>query len=655
MTFQQWADDPSQDRIVLAEIQPAEQVGAFTLNSGVVYQVSWKKYVQTTVIGGGLYRRLDSVRENGTVYSSQSSIVNCQANAGSYFYDSANDLLYVHTTTGSAPDTFSFIGTWFTIFTSTQDPKFTDQPIYEPRLTGTLPKVTGEKPDELFGATIFSEGQLTVANGDAAFDILGASWIWENKTVTLKVGGSALGYSSYATMAVMKIVSANVDDLHLTLDLTAMANVLNRNVPPNTIASTLLFLGSVGFNLANNAAASPVLGESAPIILGQMLDVPLRFIYDDGSAVATYMIWDYSLSTQLSNPLYTIQNLYAINRATGVRTRIGPTFTDVNAINSNGTYGINTTSGNYTYRDSQGYDLRADIIQNSGPLAGGIVTGLGSIAYTILVLCGEIDANIDKPSFVAIDTNVGYVAGLVLNATQPASDAMRQVEQSGLLQVYWSTALGKWTARVFDPTAAVVTALVAQDFSDWEALIDEQSVLSDVRVQYAQSWATGSASEISRQDSATQYGRESTDTFRIGTLLAYSYDAQELCDRYAFLKQRVRKLVTAPQRNLALITINPGDFVSVTRDRGPTLTGAYAGDSMLIRAFTIQLAPTIAVTVTLDDMAQLLTKVGVYADDAGYDWSTATADQKRTLCFYSDDNGFIDPTDMATKNRKVYW
>src|SRR6185436_14526180 len=117
------------------------------------YYVSFSTQIATTIIAGGIYRRLDSVRENATTYTSRASAALVDANLGSYFHDTATNRLYVSTTTGASPETFALVGAWFTLFFSDVAVTFTDsRPLYWPIVTGNLPALTATLPDLLFGA-----------------------------------------------------------------------------------------------------------------------------------------------------------------------------------------------------------------------------------------------------------------------------------------------------------------------------------------------------------------------------------------------------------------------------------------------------------------------------------------------------------------------
>lgn len=609
------------------------QVGVAINGTSQAYYVSWANQAQTSVAKGGIYRRLDSVRISGTALTLRASVASTSANLGSYYYDSALQRLYVSTSSGFSPNTFAFVGAWFTIFLSSADPGFSDQPLYEPRLGGQIPQVGGEVAEEMFGATVFDSGTLKVANGDGVFDMLSRSWIWENKKVALKIGGSSLSYSDYATVATMRIITAQVDDLSLAVTVESMASILNRTIPARTFSA----FDALAFGATSTTDGA--IGTVGPNPIGTVEDCPLTRVGTEPLSRPLYMVSDrvYALSYSIL-----VSALYAINDTTGERTKL-TSATDYN-YSVFGHLALTAT----TYATENGYSLRADLTDAAGDLR------CGTVAHRILTLCGEDDANIDTAAFTQADADFTGTIGLFLNSQQSAAEIMRQLEQSAFMRVYVGSD-GLWTCKVFDPLRATVGVLVDQDFVDWRADTIDQSAISEVRVGYGYNPSTGKYTQSTQTDSATQYGRETTDSHTINTYLRSEGDAADIAGKYVFLKQRVRAIIDASLTVMSLATVSPGDFVAVTRSRAPSPAGLYSSDVLMIRKLTVSLAPVIKVDVILDDMALVLRNVGAYADDTEIDWSTASATEKTTYNFYSDDDGYIDSSDVTTLDRRVYW
>jgi len=134
---------PAAAFVVLVEAQPMEPLRVWTAAGGLAntYYASFSSQIATTITPGGLYRRLDSVKQNATALVSRASAALVDANLGSYFYDTATSRIYVSTTTGVTPETFALVGAWFTLFFSTTSVSFSDQPWYAPIVNGALPTV----------------------------------------------------------------------------------------------------------------------------------------------------------------------------------------------------------------------------------------------------------------------------------------------------------------------------------------------------------------------------------------------------------------------------------------------------------------------------------------------------------------------------------
>src|SRR5690348_523202 len=91
-TFAEWLAEVVTDRTVLCELQPAEALEGWTAVGGAtpnVYSIAWSTLIDTTRIPGGVYRRFDEVRVNGTALTVRASLALVNSNLGSYLYDEA--------------------------------------------------------------------------------------------------------------------------------------------------------------------------------------------------------------------------------------------------------------------------------------------------------------------------------------------------------------------------------------------------------------------------------------------------------------------------------------------------------------------------------------------------------------------------------------
>lgn len=687
------------DFVVLAEVQIMEPLGVWTAAGGGLtntWYASFPTQIATSVVGGGMYRRLDEVRQNATALTSRASAALVDSNLGSYFHDTANSRIYVSTAAGTSPDLAALVGAWFTLFFSTRAVDFSDQPVYAPILTGELPSLRSEMPDPLFGAITSDTGSLSLLNGDGLFDRMSRQYVWRNKRVAVKLGGLSLDYSDFATVTTMRINSIGVSDDVATLQLEQIGSILNRSIPPRTWGDGLTF----------SAVGEGILKDSQPWIFGVAKDCHLPLT--DNTSDGEYQFVDLLLSPSGA----TVNAVYAIHRTTRERTTLSSpadygassttvtllphtqaidfaSFASPTVVFTFTAHGLTTgdtviISGSSTSPSIDGewgvtvisFNAFEVPVNVSGSGAGGLITkrgythqdyeiladltGLvsaptfGSIVPALLLELGEHSGNIDTAAFAAIDAP--QQIGCYLTEPIQAADLLLELEQSVLAQVYVG-ADGRWTCRKFNPSSSASFTLTDEDFAAWDSDDDLAAVLNEVRVQYDHRHATDSTSEAASSDDAVRYGSETSDSHQVFTYLRDSADASSLAQRYRFYKGAPSARIRFEERGLTLMTAVVGDLVAVTRDRGPVArTGRFDGHILQIVELEKALGPD-APTVrgVLWDFGGQTDRIARYAEAGStLTWAAASAEERATLGFYADSNGYIDPADGLTRHLKVY-
>src|SRR5262245_41808501 len=104
-SFSEFLAWPTREEVILVELTPSLSVTGWTLQTGSTYKATLSRFDATA--GFNVYRRAVGVRQNSIDLTVQTSIANVDANPGSWYWDEANSLIYVRTTTGSDPDTFT--------------------------------------------------------------------------------------------------------------------------------------------------------------------------------------------------------------------------------------------------------------------------------------------------------------------------------------------------------------------------------------------------------------------------------------------------------------------------------------------------------------------------------------------------------------------
>lgn len=607
-----------------------------------VYGAPWSSDVQTS-ISGGLYRRLDQVRQNGTALTSRASKRAVLDTNGSYYHDTANNIIYVSATNGANPNTFALIGAWFTLPLSTGHISFSDQPVYYPLVSGDLPVLVQEKPDILFGATMSDTGSVTFENGDGQFDALIANWIWRNKLVTFKLGGVGLAYSDFETVAKLRINSVQVDDEVCRVELVQAASILNRTIPPRlwsdgTYATDYLSL---------NFAGSDSLSKPQPWLFGTVRDCPLALLDS-----VTYANGLYGTVDPTAHPYgVTVSAVYAIDKSTGIGVTLTEN-TDWDWVTGgqllqilNASYGPDT------------HIIWADLSDDPDPefpLGPATPDTFGTLIELLLGMLGVDAADIDSAAFDAADAAATQLLGLWVDEPVPAADIVRIFEQSVNGQVFVGDD-GRWTCRIFDPSGPADYTLSDHDFEKWKVSPDLLGVLNEVRVNYLELPGPAQTTQVSSSDSKVLYGSETSDSHTVFTALRVAADATALANHTRFLKGRPGAFIEFEERGLTLMGATAGSLVAVTRARGPVgRTGSLDGQLLELTRLELSLGPVPRVRGVLSDLGGQADRIFRLADSA-ITWSTTTDENKAYYGFLADANGYIDAADSSTRHGKVLW
>jgi len=143
------------------------------------------------------------VEEDGVALTERGSLALCNDNAGSWYWDSANTRLYVHTTGSDDPAGYIIIAYFWEYLTNAQ---YVDEDIvfngnvYLPYLNADdIPDVTNETSGYQEGGTRQSFGSIKIINADGRYDTRLTDYIYEAKKIILKAGIKGGNYASYST------------------------------------------------------------------------------------------------------------------------------------------------------------------------------------------------------------------------------------------------------------------------------------------------------------------------------------------------------------------------------------------------------------------------------------------------------------------------
>lgn len=141
-----------------------------------------------------------------STYTEKTSIVNCQAAGGSWFYDTATKYLYVHPSGAGSPSLaaglYLIASHFWRYFCDGQlaAPKelIFNNNWYDPRLAkDSIPDVTLAVNDISQGGISQTWGNIKLENGDGYFDSLLDEFIWHNRLYYLRIGVPGEAYSEF--------------------------------------------------------------------------------------------------------------------------------------------------------------------------------------------------------------------------------------------------------------------------------------------------------------------------------------------------------------------------------------------------------------------------------------------------------------------------
>lgn len=192
--------DDSNNRIVkrvCLDLSYNDEVGFVGSSWGLGFEIDYSYYI--FYVEG----KPSKVEEDGVALTERASLALCNDNAGSYFWDSANTRLYIHTTGSDDPAGYIVVAYFWEYLTNAQ---YTDEDIvfngnvYLPYLNDDdIPDITNETSGYQEGGTRQSFGSVRVINADGRYDTRLTDYIYEAKKIILKAGQKGDNYASYVT------------------------------------------------------------------------------------------------------------------------------------------------------------------------------------------------------------------------------------------------------------------------------------------------------------------------------------------------------------------------------------------------------------------------------------------------------------------------
>jgi hypothetical protein len=592
------------------------------------------------------------VRENGVDLTARTSLALVDANAGSWYWDETAELLYVRSTGGGDPDTYTayqalvrfYVATAPGILNHTAGSANTGV-YYHPLMTGAVPTSVQTSTDLIQPQKATVPGELELLNGNELWNMLIAPeglYTWKNKQVRFYLGGSfngvTLAYADYAAVMTMLVDDVAADEHTATFQLKPLERQTELQLP-----ITPYFEASYP-NLGDG-----VRGTMKPIVYGRVV---YRADLTDASGLGVWTLADASVQT-----LFALFAVNAVNKTTGVR----------HGLNEGTHYSKNLTTCTVTIVDAtytwQNFDLEVEVAGVPGGSRGYLST-FGEIVPDMLtrflnVRAADLDAaafaqaHLDAPEELAMVLRDRRSVASILATDEPNLASL----EASVLGTVQQTLSGKWTCWIWDPgyDAATIVSLRKEDFKVFRPMPRLETIYTAVNVYFNQNHSTDEWPVETATNPRVQYLTDSRERLPRYTFLRSAADAQVLAQRLRFIAGAVATEVEFEESGAKLAAKTCQDRVLITFDPAPSATGTYASRPFEILQLRKGYSPELTVAGRFSDLNGVNLNIGQWCDASAPNWAAASAEQRLTQGFWADANGRVDPADASTLNASVWW
>lgn len=654
-SFAAWLSSTVRTEFILCEIEPSKTVTGWTAVGGGftnTYSAPFECHHQTSSIPGGIYGKVIGVVQNETTLTERTSIALVDANAGSWYWDAAAELLYVRSTTSADPDTFTLIqanvrfflaNAPITLRQTDSDPA--TAVYYLPWLTNDVPRIRRIREDLLTGIMVVPEGQVSFINGHGAWFTLIAPdglWNWKNKPVRFYIGGSydafTLTRSQFEAMAVMRIEDVAATEELCTFQLTPLTRFAEISLPVTP------YFEDTYPNLGDG-----VRGTKKWIGYGRATIAP--DLTDTATSQGIYTIADAAYQT-----LFAIHTVWAIRKDTGVWTALTETTHYTKNLT---TCTVTIVSPTYPHAD---YTIAVDVTGKPDGLGSYWSTYSDIVKDLLTTFLGAATGDLDTAAFAQADLDAQNELSLWIKSDRQLTSILASFDAAqpslgrSVMGTVQETVGGKWTTSIWSPDVDDATTSLGQaDFTSFTPKPKLKRVYSTVRVFYNYDHARQQWSAVEATNSLIQYRTGSRDRLDLYTYLRTEIDAQRLAERYLLLAGAVTVEAAFSERGALLARHQAGDKARVTYSPVSVVAGAYEMQPMEASVLEITLAPKLLVTGYLNNLHGLGGRAGRWMDGTAPAWAAATATERQASGFWCDSNGRADPADSFSADQSLWF
>jgi fibronectin type 3 domain-containing protein len=520
--------------IFLVEANPLMELTTWTLTSGVTYETAFDEDGATLV----------AAYENGVALIPKSSIATVEATAGTYWHDTTNKKVYVHTMDGDDPINALITASFWLYFTTWQrGTTIYNGNFYLPLVAADgIPDISQAIQPYYEGTFAVSSGTVNLINGKVRkafyFNHRYARYSWLNRKVKILAGGEGFTYAEFATINTGSVNSIGIEDRRMNFDLRDFRDGFQKEIPSE-------FYSTDTFPLMDSDGKD----KARPFGFGAITNaVPTQI--DTTNRVFEFQNGRVKSVTLTQNGTGLVENTdffvdYQRGRLTLAR-------------------GLSYSSSDILLVSFTGCVNLADEAN---------VTGAEVFLYICRIFLRCTLADMDLDAIYATKYAKTTALSLYMRGGINSSDYIRMIEQT--IQSYsMQDAEGRLGIRAEQTTPASGMPYIWNlHVFDFQAAKRQDQLYSAINIYYAENLQndTYSLSQTLRPTMTWQYGiNKSLDLY---IALTGASDAAALGTTIADMMGRQQISFTVPR---VLYTCLPGDVIYFNRTRFPSLSGTAA-------------------------------------------------------------------------------
>jgi hypothetical protein len=583
-------------KVALAEIEPRELITAWTNYSGDIY---YSEIGNIHVL---------KITEDDTELTEASSLG--AITAGEWFYDDSTGRIYLETSGSGTPY---------------------------------------QKIDPFWGVSITAQGSLSMSNNDQGagigfFDNIYERYAWNNAPVTILWGGGDLPYTEYKKMFKGILFDKNLSTNLFDISFVDKKEMWQIDIPLNSYDQT-----------AYPNLADEDVGKAIPWTWGTIKKQPIictTRALGTATNTHTFKIADTSL-----NSITSIDQVYVKNLAV---THLSGSIAAATFKLATATY----TPGDDVTVDFQGYKS-GTVVENPVIVTRQIGEQIGETYTSTIWNQTSINA--------AITEAEDFPVGVSITEFRPAIDVVSDIMRS-CLGTFYNDNDGLYAISIWSPDIEEDLDTVNEDDiieGTFKSKSKNDDIRKTVKIGWNKQWALNKYSYVQQSTNVTERLYGNTRNRIIPTLLSTVAGATIFKDRVSLLtKNATININFTTKLQLSLKNISDRMSISFKRLKDGSNIDWLTEKVIEIKEITKDFIRN-RLTIVADDLKGIGREVGNWTADtisfpaeigggSGTPWDSSWSLEKKAYAknywgYWTDDDGFADPTDSDSYLISLWW